>query len=178
MLPLWTDQSYCQFKLVLPTVELRLLLKIWVAFSTTKIILTTEYVVKVVGKWEEETPKAWYKGRDKERMQKRWGIPPVLQSPCMVIGMSLINTAKHIKQSLIQNQLFCFHRGKFLYILLFVPVHAEVTTSVPECHDNGIWDSLKGDGEGAETILIGQSVPPPLLEWHSKRLKLSPPGNM
>jgi hypothetical protein len=23
-------------------------------------------------------------------------------------------------------------------------------------------------------ILIGQSVPPPLLEWHSERLKLSP----
>jgi hypothetical protein len=52
--------------------------------------------------------------------------------------------------------------------------NTEVTTSVPECHVNGIWDSLKGDGEGAETILIGQSVPPPLLEWHSKRLKLSP----
>jgi hypothetical protein len=33
-----------------------------------------------------------------------------------------------------------------------------------------------GTGEGAEAILIGQSVPPPLLEWHSERLKLSRTG--
>jgi hypothetical protein len=61
------------------------------------------------------------------------------------------------------------------YSTVYMYVYStEVTTSVPECNVNGIWDSLRGDGEGAETILIGQTVPPPLLEWHSKRLKLSP----
>jgi hypothetical protein len=47
----------------------------------------------------------------------------------------------------------------------------EVTTSVPECHVNGMW---VGGGEGKRRILIDQSILPTPFGMAFGRLKLSP----